>query len=319
MRHAASADDVARQRRTEQIAELAAHPGMPDAIRTVCSGIVELFGGSQVLNVVVSDRARLVMGFMAIYLDAGYDPMTPLSGLTVNRFKAQCAATGLCSPGRAAAMLGLMRFAGYLKPASDAQRGQPLRLVPTEKLIGPASERWRRAFSGLTHLRPEGKIGLALLDDPAFARTFACAAVELFLTRERLVEHGRAIVLFTDRKGGLVVLMTLMLSAEPGDDMPPRGPISFPAAALARRFGISRAQVKDVLQSAVSTGLLLPAGPDSTAFVIAPRLRESILGFFGAVFLLISDTIAAAEPHLRDVNQRAADGPGKTRATAGWH
>lgn len=299
-------DPTAQRRRAARIAELTGHPGMPAALRAVCEGTVEAFGSSRVLNILLGDRARVAMGFIAIYLDAGYDPLNSLSGLTVNRFKLQCAATGLCSPGRAAAMLGLMRFAGYLEPASGARRGQPLRLVPTEKLIGPARERWRRIFGGLVHVGPQGAIGLTLLEDPTFAKAFARSAVDLFLTRERMVEHGPDITLFADRKAGLVVLMTLMLAAGPDDEMPPRGPISLPVATLARRYGISRAQVKDILQRAVSAGLLEPADPHPAAFTIAPRLRQSILGFFGALFVLVSDAIVAAEPHVRASRLSAA-------------
>ena len=145
---------------------------MPAALRTLSQGVVDLLQGNRLLNLIMSDRGRVAMGFMAVYLDAGYDPANALSGLTVNRYKAQCAATGLCSPGRAAAMLGLMRFAGHLEPAARARRGQPLRLVPTEKLLGSMRERWRRVFTALAQMRTEGEIGLVRLDDPIFAKVF---------------------------------------------------------------------------------------------------------------------------------------------------
>jgi hypothetical protein len=96
----------------ERVAEIAAHPQMPEAMRLLASGLTDFFQGSRLLNLIASDRGRMVMAWMALYLDAGHDPRDPLSGLTVNRYKALCARTGVCSPGRGSAMLGIMRFAG---------------------------------------------------------------------------------------------------------------------------------------------------------------------------------------------------------------
>jgi hypothetical protein len=296
MQHKAAEPDTARDR---EIAALVAHPGMPAALRMFCQGVVDLFEGSRLLNLIVSDRGRVAMSLMAVYLDAGFDPRNPLSGLTVNRYKAQCAAAGLCSPGRAAAMLGLMRFAGHLQPAARTQRGQPLRLIPTDKMLGSLRERWRRIFGALAQIRPEGEIGLACLDDPAFAQVCVRELVDLYLARERPVEHGPEMELFIERKAGLVVLMSLMLTAAPGDDMPPRGPISAPVAALARRFAVSRAQVKDIFDSAIASDLLTPADPVRTGYVMTPRLRQSLLRFMAALFTLTADGIAGADLALR--------------------
>jgi hypothetical protein len=293
----------ARERRAREIAALVAHPDMPAALRMFCQGVVDLFEGSRLLNLIVSDRGRVAMSLMALYLDSGYDPRNPLSGLTVNRYKAQCAAAGLCSPGRAAAMLGLMRFAGHLQPAARTQRGQPLRLIPTDKMLGSLRERWRRIFRALAQIRPEGEIGLARLDDPAFAKVLVRELVDLYLARERPVEHGPEMELFIERKAGFVVLMSLMLTAAPGDDIPPRGPISAPVAALARRFAVSRAQVKDILDSAVAADLLTPAGSDRSGYLTTPRLRESLLAFMAALFALDADGIAEADLALREEQQ----------------
>jgi len=96
--------------------------------------------------------------------------------------------------------------------------------------------------------------------------------------------------------------MSLMLTAAPDEDMPPRGPMSVPVAALARRFAVSRAQVKDILDSAIAASLMTPTR-DRSAYVMAPKLREDVLGFFAALFLLIADGISAAELALRDQRQ----------------
>src|SRR2546423_15232568 len=137
---------------------------------------------------------------MALYSDAGHARRGPLSELPVTRYRVLCASTCVCSPGRGAAMLGIMRFAGYLEPAGRAHRGLPLRLIPTEKLTAQQRERWRRVFPALARVCPEGEIGLALIDEPAFHKAFIRASVEAYLSGRPPIDFGPALTLFADQK-----------------------------------------------------------------------------------------------------------------------
>jgi hypothetical protein len=263
--------------RAEAIAALAAHPAMPAALRKLLAGLTEVFERRRLLGVFGSDRVRLLVAYLALYLDAGYDPSDPRSGLTVERYKALCASTGLCTAWHAAMMLRLMRFAGYLTPAPRVGFGIPRRLVPTEKFQTAQRERWRRVIAALAELRPEGAIGLARLDDPAFAKPFVRAACGLFLTRERPIFHAP------------------VMSAPPEDGMPPTGRMSIAVDELARRFVVSRRHVRNVLDRAVAAGLLERAGADGTAYVIAPRLRTDVVAFFAAMLLIVAEAIMPVE------------------------
>src|SRR2546423_12263074 len=127
---------------------------------------------------------------MALYSDAGHARRGPLSELPVTRYRVLCASTCVCSPGRGAAMLGIMRFAGYLEPAGRAHRGLPLRLIPTEKLTAQQRERLRREFPALACVRPEGEIRLALFDEPVFHKAFLRASVDASLSCMPPVEFG---------------------------------------------------------------------------------------------------------------------------------
>ena len=44
------------------IAELRAHPRFPNAIRTLCSGMLALYRGNRLLNMLINDRGRMVIG-----------------------------------------------------------------------------------------------------------------------------------------------------------------------------------------------------------------------------------------------------------------
>jgi hypothetical protein len=280
--------------RAEAIAALAAHPAMPEALRSLLAGLTDVFERRRLLGLFAGDRVRLLVAYLALYLDALHDPSDSRSGLTAERYKALCASTGLCSAWHAAVMLRLMRFAGYLTP-SRVGRGARRRLVPTEKFRAAQRDRWRRVFAALARVRPEGAMGLARVDDPGFAKPFIRAACGLFLARERPIAHAPAMTVFAEQKAGYMVLFALMLSAPPGDDMPPTGPMSVAVDKLARRFAVSRRHVRNALDRAVAAGQLVRAGADGTAYVMAPRLRTDVVAFFAAMLLIVAEAIVQVE------------------------
>ena len=284
--------------RAAAVAEMTQHPAMPEALRSLFTSIHGLNQGNRLVNILMSDRARMMMSWMTLFLDANHDPRDPLSGLTVNRYKALCARAGLCSPGRGAAMLGLMRFAGYLEPATRATRGLPLRLVPTEKLIAPLRARLMFGLTALARLRPEGAIGLARLNDPVFVKRLLGCVGDKFLEREHMVEHAPALTFFAERKGGLLILMALMLSARLDDPLPPSGPMAVSVKELARRTAVTRAQVRDVLRGGIESGLLTKDPDDGSAYRMTPELRAGVANFIAAVLLLLADLVAQAQHEL---------------------
>src|SRR5579883_3134707 len=108
-----------------EAAAFAADEKMPLAIRALVDGMLELYQRRPVLNRVMNDRGRLVVSYIALYLHHSD------AGLTTNRFKQVCSQAGITSPGRAAAILALMRFAGLVTPETTTERGQRQRLIPS--------------------------------------------------------------------------------------------------------------------------------------------------------------------------------------------
>ena len=299
--------DTAALARAEAIAAMARDPKIADAVRTIFTGVLARYDARGLFSRVVSDRSRFLLSYMAFYLDAGYEEGDPDSGLTASSYMALCASTGLCRREAAFAMLWLMRVSGYLVPASATRRRGPRRLVPSERFLAMHRSRWEVVFTALAQLRPEGAAGLALVEDPRFFRPFIRGACDRFFTRERLLSHAPALVWFAGRRAGFNILMALAMSAQPGDDMPPRGPIEVSVDDLARRFGISRRQVRDTLTMAVDAGLLLRA--KSGAYSMADPLRTSIINFIGAMLLVAGESAAEAEAQLRSGDRPSRHAP----------
>jgi len=285
-------------RYSAMVAALAENPAMPQALHGLCEGVGGLFRGSRLLNLIGGDGPRVAIGWMTLYLDAEREPGDPGSGLTVNRFKSLCASMGLCSPGRAAAMLGVMRFAGFLEPATHSARGMPLQLIPTGKFLAEQRLRYERIFEAMRHVAPEGETGLALMHHPDFPRHFVRGAGNWFLAGGRPILHAPSLVMFSQRKAGLHVLVSLMLSGRHQDTMPPEGPVSLLVAECARRFAVSRTQVKDVLEQAAAEGLLQPTGAGAHSYVMSPALRRDCIRFAAAALVLSAEGVRAAAKRL---------------------
>lgn len=273
----------------EAIAALRAHPGFGEAMRTSASGLVDLYQGSRLLNWLMDDRGRLVVGYLALYLHFERRPDDPASGLTPTRMKQLCTEFGVCSAGRTTAMLSLMRLGGYLAPASDIDDRRLHRLVATERLIELLVVRWRLHFSAMVPLLPEGKAACAALHDPAFVRAMVAAMFDRFRSGFRFLDHAPGVGLFGDRNGGMLILSSLLTAGEADDAMPPRRPVAISIASLARRFGVSRAHVLKLIRDAADEGLIERIGPAGERIVILPRLSNAAQNLFATMFLFLAD------------------------------
>src|SRR5437879_10057900 len=125
------------------VAGLCADPRFPQAIRTLVGGMLALYRGNRFLNVLINDRGRMIIGYLALYLHEGAAPDGRGSGFGVGQLKALCAAAGIASPGRTVAMVAMMRMAGYIASAPAPNDRRRNILVPTEKLRAAHRDRWK--------------------------------------------------------------------------------------------------------------------------------------------------------------------------------
>jgi AraC-like DNA-binding protein len=285
----------------EQIAALQAHPRFAAASRTLAAGYVALWKGNRLLNVVVSDRIRLLISMFAVHLHVLGRPNDPHTGLTVSRMAAQCVEQKLCSPDRAKTMLMLMRAFGHLAPALNEADRRLRRLVPTESLMSLHRERIQRQFEAIVMVFPEHAEAFSAQSRQSFAAFYICRFSEKFLAGFRFVDCAPDIRLFVDRNAGIMILCTMLLSGEADDSFPPARPVPISASALSRRFGVSRAHVRRLLQDAESQGLLERLDGDRVR--VLPRLAQAMSDFMAANFLLAAD---CAQGALADIGRERA-------------
>lgn len=269
-------------------ADLRARHGFAAAVRKSSRRQLDLHQGNRLLNLIVNDRGRFIVGLLA--LDLHFDRDSGGTGLTPGRLRQRCAQTGTCSPTRASALLALMRLGDFVRPAPAAQDRRRRVLVPTERLVGAHRERWRCQFEASAPLLPEAALALAALDEPYFVPGMVRRLSHYYDAGFRVLDLVPALRLFGERSGGMFVVLALIAAAD--EDAIVRGaPVSVSISELARRIGASRTHVIKLINDAAAEGLLQRSG--AHGITLKPRLSDAVYDFFAIGFLFLAHCAAA--------------------------
>jgi hypothetical protein len=278
----------------ERVAALRTHPRFGEAMRISAAGIVSMYRGGRLSKWLMDDRGQLLFSYYALYLHFTADPADPTVGLTPTRMKAVCRELGICGEGRAAAMLWLLRLAGYVVPDSATSDRRRRRWLPTPRLIDLLKERWRLHFAAMVPLFADGERMLRALDDPAFIRAFAIALAGRFRAGFRFSDDT-ALLRLTEHNAGMMLLGSLIAGGAPDDTVPPIRPVPVSISALARRFGVSRVHIIKLLDDAAADDLITRSQGEGNEITVLPRLAETLRDMLATMFLYFADCARAAE------------------------
>jgi hypothetical protein len=264
----------------EAIAALRVHPRFTEAASLTTASAAHLYRGNRLLNLMTSDHGRIMISLLAVYLHLN-------GGLTVSRMAALCVEQELSSPGRAKAMLMLMRAFGYLASAPMDHDLRVRHLMPTEALMLLQRERTKCLLDGCAMVMPEHASTFSAQSNPGFAPAYLNHLCELYLSGFRNHMCVPDIQLFTERSAGLVILWDMLGTIDPDGSFPPARILSAPISALSRRFTVSRTHVRRMLQDAVSEGFLEKVG-ESNGYRALPRLAEMANDLMASTFLVVA-------------------------------
>ncbi len=266
---------------TEAVAALRAHPRFAEAARQVSQCLTSLYQGNRILNQLVNDRGRVLLGFLLLQLHYAKREDDPQSGLTAGRVVDLCVEHGICSRGRAKALLMLMRVGGYLAPAPGGPDKRIRLLVPTERLTALHYDRWRCQFRAIALILPEGERALQALDDPRFVPVFLDRLSGYFFSGHRVLGVSPELGAYIDRNAGLLILLSLLLASDAEN---PERPVPISISGLANRYSVSRAHVLKFLRDAAGDGLIARPGPGDQ-IALTPRFIEALEKFLANMFL----------------------------------
>ncbi len=248
------------------------HPRFREATILLARSALDLYSGNRLLNLLTNDRGRFIVALLVVAFAEGEE------GLTARRLADACVATGLCSAGRARAMLHLMHWSGHVEKTGAGFR-------PTEKLMARHRERLRRVVPAFVAVLPGFEGARDAVEAPGFVESFVAAQARAFLAGRRVGEGLPAIVEIVDRNAGLLVLFALYLvdmGAEPG-------PLT--VSGLARRFHVSRPHIDGLLKLAEERGLARRAADGVRP---GPALREAVERIFSTVIAANAEFLAEA-------------------------
>ena len=267
-----------------QFAQLRERPGMPSAVASLAGSLIALYEGNTLLNTLLCDRGRVLIGLFVLYLD-----VLPLEehgrpGATLSAVQTLCRQSGICSAGRATSVLAAMRFGGYVTIRRDAQDARRRLLTPTHKLL-MANQRHRvQMFRALAPLLPGAAAVPDRLDQVDFRTAFLLHLGRRFIMGFRVVNHVPVLAPLVESNAGLMIMSSIALQHLDGRLLPGQ-PVPVSVSALARRFSVSRAHVRGMLALSERRGLLMRL-PSTEQALVQRALVEALLQFYGAMFLL---------------------------------
>jgi hypothetical protein len=246
-------------------ARLLALPAFPQAVREYTVGLARFRESPRLANKLISyDTRWRVVGYL-LYLAADRERFGTDGGATYGRMLDICTRRQEVSPRVLKTMLALLKFTGFVETVgSTDRRSKPYR--PTARM-GEFVNLWLSyAVSALDILEPDMRRTPMLQEDPGFPDRFLVSGGRDHLANtppaDRMPEF---MALYGARDGAGAAVLAVMLADIDGTPVPSR-------AAIAKRFGLSKTQISNVLAAGEAKGF----------------------------FRLDAAGVAAATPHLRD-------------------
>ncbi len=227
--------------------ELAAHAArlvallaFPRAVREYTVGLARFRESPRLANKLISyDTRWRVVGYL-LYLAADRERFGADGGATYGRLLEICTRRQEVSPRVLKTMLALLKFTGFVETVSSNDRRSKI-YRPTARM-GQFVNLWLNyAVSALDILEPDMQRTRMLREDPGFPDRFLVSGGRDHLANtppaDRMPEF---MALYGARDGAGAAVLSVMLADIDGTPVPSR-------AAIAKRFGLSKTQVSNVL------------------------------------------------------------------------
>lgn len=278
----------------QAVAAVRAHPRFTEAMRASAASLITLHRRNRLMSWFLSDRPLALIGHAVIYLHLEGRVDDPLSGLTPSRFRTFCRTNGLCSPGRAGAILAFMRMTGHIEAVAHPGDRRVTQLRPSAKLMDIARARLERQFAAISLLRPDIAPAIDALGDPDFEAVLFHSLGTWFISGSRVLDHAPGLHLFAERDAGVLILYSLMLAGEPDDRPVPMKPVPISISALAKQFQVSRTHVLRLIRDAEKQGLLTRGGAKAETISLSPELGQDLQNMQAGLFQLLATCAAEA-------------------------
>jgi DNA-binding MarR family transcriptional regulator len=262
--------------------ELLAHPRLEEARRVFVDGFLAIYDGNHQAIRLISDASRFFVFHNIILLDAAYRPELPETWPTIGRIKSVLKLYGMSSDRAIDALLSRLRDLGFLETVASEMDGRLKLLRPTQQARAHDRDWLVAHYAPLACLYPERSYAQIMSRDPAFQLHQRRTSVAFLPLSASLVATQPEFLFFFSRAGGVMIEAAILQAAMRSEDGT-HANISF--AAMAKRFGLARTHVREVLRAAEAMGLVRLHGRGGQRVEILPRLwsahaRDMAIGLY---------------------------------------
>ncbi|WP_232492789.1 hypothetical protein [Novosphingobium kaempferiae] len=242
------------------VEEVRRHARFAEAKAVLIDGLAGLYAADHRLRPLV-EYERGVTFMLVVSLDALREPNDPAGGVAMQVLNEVLPNMSITPGRRLTDIVGNLRRDGLLEAVPSPLDARARLLRATPRGIAADSE-WLAAFHApLAILRPEVDYRAAAEHDPAFQRAFRLAGLRTLDIANQIMSANPPMDYFVKETVGFRVQMLLMQAIR--DDPENRTPAGFYSDA-ARKGGVSRTHVRNVLKGAAERGFVtLPEPPDT--------------------------------------------------------
>jgi hypothetical protein len=269
--HGRAGEDESNGRDDDQLlveaARLYASPSFSAAVREFTMGLARFREAMRLANKLLAHETRLRTVTYLLYLDADRERFGPDGGASYKQLLALCTRRQEISPRVLKTMLALLTFTGFVATRRSEVDRRLKFYHPTPRLLGFLRQRLAAAANALDVLQPEMQRSRLLRDDLGFIERFLVSAGRAQVAGEPPADRMPEFMsFFGGREGAAPVVYTVMLADIDRTPLPSR-------AHIAKRFGLSKTQVSNIIAEGAKLGFLTP---DAAAVPApTPHLRDS--------------------------------------------
>lgn len=253
------------------IDEILAHPHFPVARGAMVGEMLGLYEHSPFLNRLLLEVGRNLVFVVIMCLDARYDENDRYTWPTLRAISHAMAGFNLASPRRVADLVSRLIKTGYLEQVLAAKDRRVRILRPTKKMIAQDQDWLVSHYAPLQVLFPNPGYASIMQRDPAFQRAQRLVSASFFPYATQTLARHPIMMQFMIREGGIMIIMKLIELAGPNADT--RRKIVY--TDIGARFGISRTQVRKLLQEAEEAALLRLSQDGGRYVQLTPALVEA--------------------------------------------
>ncbi len=253
------------------VEEILAHPRFTVARNAMVREMLALYEHETFLNRLLLEVGRNLVFVVIMCLDARYDETDRATWPTLRAVTRAMVGFNLASPRRVADLVSRLINTGYLEqiPAPQDRRVRILR--PTKKMIAQDQDWLRSHYAPLQVLYPKPGYPRVMQRDPDFQRAQRLISASFFpFAAETLARHP-TMLQFMTREGGVMIVIKLIELAGPNADTTREIVYS----DIGARFGVSRTQVRKLLQEAEEAGLMRLTQEGGRFVQLTPALIEA--------------------------------------------